>query len=151
MALVDYKCLHAIYKAIKDREYDKGIDILNELIEQKDLKEEVISNKDSAIDMEVVHNEKYKDSIFEKQDMYLYRGIMQFYLKNYLAALSDFDTSYFTKQEAENRYEDNKSQIESNSIDTDLSDVGLCALNVNEYRFNIILCNILVHLKIISR
>lgn len=36
----------------------------------------------------------------------------------------------------------NESQDKNLSIDTDLSDVGLCSFNINEYHFNIILCHL---------
>lgn len=154
MALADYMCLFAIHAVIKDHSLcQKGIEILNELMEDKEEKNsknnpQLNYFKDWKLEGEYTHNEKYKDSIFERQDIYLYRGVLQFHQQNYLAALSDFNASYTTKQELETPCIDSRSQESKshfNSIDTDLSDVGLCALNVNEYKFNAILCYILVY------
>lgn len=149
MALADYMCLSAIHAATKDHSissYQRGINVLSELLEHKNAEEGKYTDNE-----EVEKNEKYKDGIFERQDMFLYRGVLQFHSRNYLAALSDFNASHTIKREMENVYVDSRSQMESrsniNSIDTDLSDVGLCALNINEYKFNTILCHILVSIR----
>ena len=94
-------------------------------------------------------NEKediYRENLFSNEDFYLYRGVLQFYLEKYNEAINDFEESLKNKQSEEN-CENSKSVDDSksrDSIDTDLSDVGLCAVNINDHNFNIILFHILV-------
>ena len=90
-----------------------------------------------------------KENIFEREDFFLYRGVMQFYCKNYKQAISDFEESANVKKECKalTMPKEMIEPSETSSIDTDLSDVGLCSLNVNEYQFNVILCYILVKIS----
>ena len=81
----------------------------------------------------------YKENIFGSEDFYLYRGVMLFYTGDYQRAAGDFEQSIRCKQELKD--EGNDSDTVSNaSSQTDLSDVGLCSLNVHESLFNIVLC-----------
>ena len=140
MALSDFICLSTIESAIKQgttEAYKKNINILTDLI-----------NQEAAMSKEV-NFQKYRDNIFEKQDFIFYRGIFHFYSLNYIEALNDFESSYTIKKT--NDITSNvtiKSSVESmdrpKSALTDLSDVGLCTVNDNEYRLNIVLCYILV-------
>ena len=88
----------------------------------------------------------YKENIFSNDDFLLYRGIVQFYCKKYQQAKVDFEESVRIKKEYKSLsiLKESDDQSENMSIDTDLSDVGLCALNVNEFAYNIVLCNIMV-------
>ena len=93
----------------------------------------------------------YKENIFGQEDFYLYRGVMHFYLGEYEMAITDFESSLRSKQEqkdienggSENKDGNGDAQSE-NSNQTDLSDVGLCSLNVHEAHFNVLLCYLMV-------
>ncbi len=69
---------------------------------------------------------------------------MHFYLGDYQKAISDFELSIKTKQDQKDS--DNaggeSDNVSQGSNQTDLSDVGLCSLNVHESHFNIALCYI---------
>ena len=109
----------------------------------------------------------YMENLFSKDDLCLYRGVLNFYKGDYSAAIKDFQQSYSVKkmykildnevqdksQRASPGAEDsdlciNSADVESlgeestTSDKTDLSDVGLCSLNKNEMLFNIILSQI---------
>lgn len=101
--------------------------------------------EESSLDLEA--QEKYREDLFGVEDFLFYRGIARFYSKNYEEAARDFEASIAAKREAATlTLCGNRSQSENpcDSVDTDLSDVGLCAVNVNEYHFNVILCFIMV-------
>ncbi|CDW75599.1 tpr domain containing protein [Stylonychia lemnae] len=89
----------------------------------------------------------YKENIFGQEDFYLYRGVMHFYTGDYQKAINDFEQSIRSKKELKDKEngssEENENQSQS-SNQTDLSDVGLCSLNVHEAQFNILLCLILM-------
>ena len=85
----------------------------------------------------------YKENIFGQEDFYLYRGVMHFYIGEYHKAIADFEQSIVAKQEQ--KEDSNDDTLSSGSNQTDLSDVGLCSLNVHESLFNIVLC--LIQLK----
>lgn len=77
----------------------------------------------------------YKENIFSEEDFYLYRAIMLFYAGEYSKARKDFELSMVKKEE--NKDENENSDTESDtSNQTDLSDVGLCSLNVHESKYN---------------
>ena len=88
----------------------------------------------------------YKENIFNKEDYFLYRGVMNFYSGDYDKSISDFEQSsslmhsskvlYPHPQFPDDPSSDNVSQASSQ---TDLSDVGLCSLNIHEYSFNTVL------------
>ena len=113
----------------------------------------------------------YKENIFNKEDFYLYRGVLSIYACEYESAIEDlqqcsvvmhqnkvlypknqfgevddidFDNlseGYESPRgEGNNQMDDNMS---SKSSQTDLSDVGLCSLNIHEFSFNTALCLIL--------
>lgn len=109
----------------------------------------------------------YMENLFSKDDLYLYRGVLNFYKGDYAAAIKDYQQSYRVKklykildnevQESPRAgspgAEDSDLCIGSadreNMLDestasdkTDLSDVGLCSLNKNEMLFNIILSQV---------
>ena len=128
------------YKNDKDESED-----IRKLIKIFDDQREKIN--DIIVDSET-QQEKYRENLFSKEDFLFYRGIAYFYLKNYKAAIINFEESELTKKSSENQFNNdskaNKSENSRDSIDTDLSDIGLCAVNVNEYHYNIVLCLILV-------
>lgn len=64
---------------------------------------------------------------------------MNFYLGEYEKAISDFEHSIKSKQEQKDEGNDGDT-VSNGSNQTDLSDVGLCSLNVHESHFNIVLC-----------
>lgn len=97
-------------------------------------------------------NNYYRENIFNPEDYYLYRAVMYFYTEQYDKAIQDFEQTSkimhanknlnntrnnFTMTEEESKKMDGVSQASSQ---TDLSDIGLCSLNVHEFTFNIILC-----------
>eukprot|EP00347_Sterkiella_histriomuscorum_P010092 403338706 len=100
--------------------------------------------KSSAIKIEPYSY--YKENIFGQEDFYLYRGIMNFYSGEYDKAIQDYELSIKSKQDQKdlegnnNGGDDNQS---NSSNQTDLSNVGLCSLNIHESHFNILLCLIL--------
>jgi hypothetical protein len=87
----------------------------------------------------------YKENIFGTEDFLLYRGIMNFYLGEYSKAIVDFEASIRTKsdqKDSDNGGNGEGDAMSQGSNQTDLSDVGLCSLNVHESHFNIALCYI---------
>lgn len=105
---------------------------------------------DQADQKEAEEANYYKENIFNKEDYYLYRGIMQIYAGEYEKAMADLDQSSGIMHANKVLYEKNQfpdDEIEmgetpaadnaSNaSSQTDLSDVGLCSLNIHEFSFN---------------
>jgi hypothetical protein len=93
----------------------------------------------------------YKENIFNREDYYLFRAVMYFYSDEYEKAVSDFKQTSKIMHANKNIYktqnnftltdEDEKEmdRISNDSSQTDLSDVGLCSLNVNEFSYNITL------------
>ena len=67
---------------------------------------------------------------------------MNFYLGEYHKAIIDFESSIRAKQDQKDETNDNE-ETSNASNQTDLSDVGLCSLNVHESNFNIAVCYIL--------
>ena len=63
---------------------------------------------------------------------------------DYQKAIVDFEASIKTKQETKDEANDGGDTLSSASNQTDLSDVGLCSLNVHESLYNIVLCYILM-------
>jgi len=77
----------------------------------------------------------YKENIFSEEDFYLYKAIMGFYSGEYDKAQKDFSLSLVKKDE--NKDDNDNSDTESEtSNQTDLSDVGLCSLNIHESKYN---------------
>ena len=124
-------------ESIDDDEYDLDIEV-------EDIGE---------IDEQAVADESnyYKENIFNKEDYYLYRAVMYFYTEDYEKAINDFkQTSKImhankTLNQTQNNFiidgdEKDADKISHASSQTDLSDVGLCSLNVHEFSFNISLC-----------
>jgi tetratricopeptide (TPR) repeat protein len=77
----------------------------------------------------------YKENIFSEEDFYLYRGVMFFYSGQYEKASKDFHTSMVKKEENKDENENSDTDSET-SNQTDLSDVGLCSLNIHESKYN---------------
>ena len=77
----------------------------------------------------------YHENIFSPEDYYLYKAILLTYAGEYESSNKDLDESaqYKARAKEENENSDSDSD-ESNQ--TDLSDVGLCSLNVHELTFN---------------
>lgn len=65
---------------------------------------------------------------------------MHFYIGSYDKAIADFESSIRSKQEQKDEANEGGDTMSSASNQTDLSDVGLCSLNVHESLFNIVLC-----------
>eukprot|EP00826_Nyctotherus_ovalis_P044794 TRINITY_DN4875_c0_g1_i2.p4 TRINITY_DN4875_c0_g1~~TRINITY_DN4875_c0_g1_i2.p4 ORF type:complete len:198 (-),score=81.89 TRINITY_DN4875_c0_g1_i2:808-1401(-) len=167
MIVIDYLCLIAVRLMTRNKTQDKAQyrrseALLSKLLSEEcsfDLPEEIVRvvklSETQKIELEMREEqpgqEKYRENLFSKEDFLLYRGIARFYLDEYEAAIKDFESSAVAKKEANNQLggEGRAEQSENmyNSIDTDLSDIGLCAVNVNEQHFNIILCFILVALS----
>ncbi len=83
----------------------------------------------------------YKENIFGYEDFYLYRGVMHFYVGEYQKAINDFEESIKAKSDSKDDSNEGDNMSHSSS-QTDLSDVGLCSLNIHEANFNIVLCYI---------
>ena len=149
--LNDYKCLIAIRMAVKNKTgelkvYKKVTTMLTELIQEAN-SNKTLRKTESIKGLDEYDQERYKEDLFSTEDFLFYRGIAEFYSKNYKAAINDFEESIIAKRESEALTMPKNESITDNpydSIDTDLSDVGLCAVNVNEYNFNIILSYIMV-------
>lgn len=77
----------------------------------------------------------YKENIFSEEDIYLYRGVLNFYAGEYTKACKDFQMSMVKKDENKDENENSDTESET-SNQTDLSDVGLCSLNVHECKYN---------------
>lgn len=120
-------------------------DLVELFYEQKKELDEIVNNLDSQQD-------KYRENLFSQEDFLFYRGIAQFYMNNYKTAIKDFEDSAIAKKIAHNQFNvDSKadqSATSRGSAGTDLSDIGLCAVNVNEYLFNTILSLIMVSFSI---
>ena len=83
----------------------------------------------------------YNENIFGLEDLYLYWAVYHLYAGNFDKAIQDFDTSVIIKKQI--KLENENSDSDSDSNQTDLSDVGLCSLNLNEHVFNKCLCYLL--------
>jgi hypothetical protein len=109
----------------------------------------------------------YRENIFSIEDMYLYRGIFKFYSGDYKGAHENFERSWnkhlALKANARDELRQNKKlgieseheamygkfpasqlvspihSVSNKSLTTDLSDIGLCSLNVQEHSFNVLL------------
>lgn len=96
----------------------------------------------------------YKENIFNKEDYLLYRGVMQLYAGEFEKAVGDFEQSSAIMHAnkvlyPKNQFPDSEKDLlgaadnQSNaSSQTDLSDVGLCSLNIHEYSYNSVICMI---------
>ena len=95
----------------------------------------------------------YIENIFNKEDYYLYRGVMQIYAGEYEKAIGDFDQSSQIMHANKVLYPRNQfpddddlqgpnDNASNASSQTDLSDVGLCSLNIHEYSYNSIICRL---------
>ena len=93
----------------------------------------------------------YKENIFNKEDYYLYRGMMYFYASEYEKSTADFEQSsnimhcnkvLYPKNQFPDESDTGQQDLDNqsaNSSQTDLFDVGLCSLNVHEYSYNTVL------------
>ena len=94
----------------------------------------------------------YKENIFNREDYYLFRAVMYFYAGDYDKAIADFKQTSkimhanknLVKSQANFNMDNgegyNAERMSNVSSQTDLSDVGLCSLNVHEFSYNIVLC-----------
>lgn len=64
---------------------------------------------------------------------------MHFYTGEFQKAITDFEESLKVKQDQKDESNEGDN-VSHSSSQTDLSDVGLCSLNVYEAHFNILLC-----------
>jgi len=90
------------------------------------------------------------------EDLHLYSAVTAFYLGNFEAALKDFEQSRKMRINSENPRDksiqesvgyfsrSNKStpMLSQHSSKTDLSDVGLCSVNIHEATFNVLICHL---------
>ena len=76
--------------------------------------------------------------MFACEDLHLYRGVMLIYTGKFKEAIAEFDKASEVMHAGKHiRPRDDQS---NHSDQTDLSDVGLCALNVHEHTFNKLIC-----------
>jgi hypothetical protein len=113
---------------------------------------------------EILSYSYYFENVFSLEDLYLYRAVYHFYKREYPAAISDYlkcqsikingvdkpgktnnnKSGLATPQESMMVYSRSSTPLFSmNSSKTDLSDVGLCSLNVHETNYNIMLCHLM--------
>lgn len=129
----------------------------------QDMDDDSMDDEDYDLDVEVeelgeideqsVADEQnyYKENIFNREDFCLFRGVMYFYNDEFDKAIADFkQTSKIMHankniNKTQNNFtvtdEDEKEmeRASNTSSQTDLSDVGLCSLNVHEFSYNITL------------
>lgn len=102
----------------------------------------------------------YYENVFQLEDFYLFRAVFQFYMQEYEGAANDFKMCSQLKHESEKKggYDNNQNQtmiiynqsrgstpiLSMHSSKTDLSDVGLCSLNVHETNYNLFLCYLMM-------
>lgn len=88
---------------------------------------------------------EYTENVFSKEDFYLYRGVIRFYSLLFQDAIADFEQCIKIKKDIKSFYNEGEEEKSLNSsTETDLSDIGLCSVNIHEYQYNLILCYILV-------
>jgi len=111
----------------------------------------------------------YLENIFNLEDLYLYRGVVWFYLQNYSSAIDDFHKSQLISTASSSEHSKDKESLklyttQSRSMasektnKTDLSDVGLSSQNENECHYNMLICymmlkdtdNILKYLQLLT-
>jgi len=112
------------------------------------------SEQAKASEVEEEDMNYYKENIFNKEDYYLYRAVMFFYAGDYEKALADFEASSAIMHAQKTLYPKNqfgdsvdgevKDDASHESSQTDLSDVGLCSLNVHEFSYNTVLCYLMM-------
>ena len=135
-------------------EYEDLSELDEKELEKINRKDDDVSNytesKMEDYDTKEEETNYYKENIFNKEDYYLYRGVLFFYSGEYEKSNSDFEQSstimhsnkvlypknQFPDESDPNLNDDNQS---ANSSQTDLSDVGLCSLNIHEFSFNTVL------------
>jgi len=69
----------------------------------------------------------------------MYRAVVKLYLKQYQNALIDFQDAYSLMSSSKSYIKDSTNEL-NESIESDLSDVGLCTLNKYEYQYNSMIC-----------
>lgn len=80
----------------------------------------------------------YRENMFSREDLHLYKGVMLIYVGRFEDAAVEFDKASQVMHAGKNvRARDDQS---NHSDQTDLSDVGLCTLNVHEYTYNKLIC-----------
>ena len=139
-------------KQIKERKAREGI---QDDSEEEDFDIDIDVEDQGEIDERAFTDEAnyYKENIFNKEDYYLFRAVMYFYSGDYDKARQDFkhtsDIMHANKNlnKTQNNFiltddddEGNGDKISNTSSQTDLSDVGLCSLNVHEFSYNLTLC-----------
>lgn len=101
----------------------------------------------------------YYENVFSVEDLYLYRAVFHFFAGEYRLAIEGYELCQRLKMgeggKVMQAIDDNTASIRAyshsstpmlsmNSSKTDLSDVGLCSLNVHETNFNILLCHLML-------
>lgn len=104
----------------------------------------------------------YYENVFSLEDLFLFRAVYNFYLGEYDAALTDYAHCQSIKLESDGKHKGNNVAgamasgreslmhysrgstplLSMNSSKTDLSDVGLCSLNIHETTYNKLLCHL---------
>ena len=136
-------------KKMREKRRMKSLELGDESIDDDEYDLDIEVEDIGEIDDQAVADESnyYKENIFNKEDYYLFRAVMYFYSDDFEKAISDFkQTSRImhankTLHQTQNNFAiddggdvDNVSHASSQ---TDLSDVGLCSLNVHEFSYNI--------------
>jgi TolA-binding protein len=140
---------------------DKEIERLNRKLERND-SDELAHDESSEESEDEGEANYYKENIFNKEDFYLYRAVLNIYAQEYGKAITDFETCSNIMHQNKVLYPKNKfpdadlegyesptgegnvngendDNASQGSSQTDLSDVGLCSLNIHEFSFNIAL------------
>ena len=141
------------FEDISDLDPDEIIKLNRQLEAGSNASQGADKSDDEADAKEAEEANYYKENIFNKEDYYLYRGVMNIYAGEYEKAIGDFDQSsqimhankvlyprnQFPDDDDLQGQHDNASNASSQ---TDLSDVGLCSLNIHEYSYNSIICRL---------
>ncbi len=102
-------------------------------------KDEVGAEESKAQTMEDI--ELANTNIFAQEDFVLYRAVVRFYLRQYSKALTDFQDAYSLMSSSKTYIKDSEEDPNAEqSVDSELSDIGLCTLNKYEYTYNSMLC-----------
>ena len=144
--------------------------VARELIDQKDIPT-ISVDLNQPVDIEQLHQIQpysyYYENVFQLEDLCLFRAVFHFYKKDYQEAIQGYEHLQNLKMESQKAKKDgyvspnnnvtNREDhmmlydqsyrttpaLSMNSSKTDLSDVGLCSLNIHETNFNIMLCHLL--------
>ena len=137
--------------------------------QKKDVNRVIGLNDKQRQELDSIKNHGYyRENIFQLEEMYLYRSVFNTYIGEYKDAISDLNLSWkqhvHQSQQAKREVGLDRMDIKTNHDDemygkfhasqlvspigsvqsyqsqnTDLSEVGLCSININEYNYNMLI------------